>query len=390
MSSTLPNRPTDVGKLDVIRRANSNQPEMRKALPARSWSDLLSWGAPTFIFQGRHTMNHTTKRAFSALVAGSLLFAACSKDSPATTEAGTTEAVAETTAATASETTGPTATETTTAAATPTEASAPVTEAAAGGNEAAAGGAAATCAAGKTIAADKLTIGTGEPAFPPYVIDNKPESGQGFEAAVAQAVAKQLGFDAAKTTWVRTPFDAVIAPGAKDFDFNLQQFTITDERKNAVDFSDGYYTAPQAVFGLANSKAANAKSVADLKGLKIGVATGTTSLKYLEETIKPTQEPLVYNDNAAAKVALESNQIDAVISDLPTALFITGVEIEGSKVFGQIAGTGTDQFGLLLAKGSKLTECVNLALGEMKSSGELDTITAKWMSEFTSAPIIAA
>jgi polar amino acid transport system substrate-binding protein len=327
------------------------------------------------------------KRVLSAVVAGSLLFAACSKDSAATTEAGTTEAgtteavTAETSAAAASEMT---------AAVTPTEAVTPTTEAAAGGNEAAAGGAAATCAAGKTIAADQLTIGTGEPAFPPYVIDNKPESGQGFEAAVAQAVAKQLGFDAAKTTWIRTTFDSVIAPGAKDFDFNLQQFTITDERKNAVDFSEGYYTAPQAIFGLAGSGAAGAKSVADLKGLKIGVATGTTSLKYLEETIKPTSEPLVYNDNAAAKVALESKQIDAIISDLPTALYITGVEIEGSKVFGQIAGTGTDQFGLLLAKGSKLTECVNLALGEMKSNGELDAITTKWMSEFTSAPIIAA
>jgi polar amino acid transport system substrate-binding protein len=325
------------------------------------------------------------KRVFSTVLAASLLFGACSKDSKdssGTSEAATTEAATtETTAAPG---------ETTTAAATPTEAGAPMTEAATGGNEAAAGGAAATCAAGKTIATDKLTIGTGEPAFPPYVIDNKPESGQGFEAAVAQAVAKQLGFDAAKTTWIRTPFDSVIAPGAKDFDFNLQQFTITDERKNAVDFSEGYYTAPQAIFGLEGSKAASAKSVADLKGLKIGVATGTTSLKYLEDTIKPTSEPLVYNDNAAAKVALESKQIDAVISDLPTALYITGVEIQGSKVFGQIAGTGTDQFGLLLAKGSKLTECVNLALGEMKSNGELEAITKKWMSEFTSAPIIAA
>ncbi len=324
------------------------------------------------------------KRVLSAVVVGSLLFAACSKDSP-TTEAATAEttvAAEETTAATEA------AAPATEAGAPATEA--PVTEAAAAGSEAAAGSAAATCAVGKTITTDKLTIGTGEPAFPPYVIDNKPESGEGFEAAVAQAVAKQLGFDTAKTTWVRTPFDSVIAPGAKDFDFNLQQFTITDERKNAVDFSEGYYTAPQAVFGLAASKAATAKSVADLKGLKIGVATGTTSLKYLEETIKPTQEPLVYNDNAAAKVALESNQIDAVISDLPTALYITGVEIEGSKVFGQIAGTGTDQFGLLLAKGSPLTECVNLALSEIKSNGELDAITTKWMSEFTSAPIIAA
>jgi polar amino acid transport system substrate-binding protein len=340
------------------------------------------------------------KRLITVALASSLLFAACSKDSDATDTGATAEttvaSATETTVAGATETTVAGATETTVAGATEATATeapateAPATEAAAGGNEAAAGGAAANCAEGKTVTAGKMTIGTGEPAFPPYVIDNKPESGEGFEAAVGQAVAKQLGFDATKTTWIRTAFDSVIAPGPKDFDFNLQQFTITEERKAAVDFSDGYYTAPQAVFGLAASKAASAKSVADLKGLKIGVAVGTTSLKYVEETIKPTSAPLVYNDNAAAKVALESNQIDAVVSDLPTALFITGVEIEGSKVFGQIAGTGTDQFGLLLAKGSPLTECVNLALAELKTSGELETITNKWMSEYTSAPVIAA
>jgi polar amino acid transport system substrate-binding protein len=325
------------------------------------------------------------KRFATVALVGSLLFAACSKDSDsADTGAAETTVAVEATATEAG------ATEAAATEAGATEA--PVTEATA--TEAAAGSgaasAAANCAEGKTLTAGKITIGTGEPAFPPYVIDNKPESGEGFEAAVGQAVAKQLGFDTTATTWVRTAFDAVIAPGAKDFDFNLQQFTITEERKAAVDFSEGYYTAPQAVFGLAASKAATAKSVADLQGLKIGVAVGTTSLKYVEETIKPTSPPLVYNDNAAAKVALESNQIDAVVSDLPTALFITGVEIEGSKVFGQIAGTGTDQFGLLLAKGSPLTECVNLALAELKTSGELEAITTKWMSEYTSAPIIAA
>jgi polar amino acid transport system substrate-binding protein len=257
--------------------------------------------------------------------------------------------------------------------------------------EAAGEGSAADCASGKTIDADVLTIATGDPAFPPYVInDATPEDGQGFEAAVAMAVARELGFEGDAVKWVRTPFDAAIAPGPKNFDFNLQQYGITPEREEVVDFSEGYYTAPQAIFGLADSPAASAKTISDLKSLKIGVAAGTTSVTYVEETIQPDQDPLIFNDNAAAKTALESDQIDAVVSDLPTAIYITTVEIEGTKVFGQIEGSGTDEWGLLLAKDSELTDCVNLALEALKGSGELDQITTTWMSDYTDAPVIAA
>jgi polar amino acid transport system substrate-binding protein len=257
--------------------------------------------------------------------------------------------------------------------------------------EAAGEGSAADCASGKTIDADVLTIATGDPAFPPYVInDATPEDGQGFEAAVAMAVARELGFEGDAVKWVRTPFDAAIAPGPKNFDFNLQQYGITPERAEVVDLSEGYYTAPQAIFGLADSPAASAKTISDLKSLKIGVAAGTTSVTYVEETIQPDQDPLIFNDNAAAKTALESDQIDAVVSDLPTAIYITTVEIEGTKVFGQIEGSGTDEWGLLLAKDSELTECVNLALEALKGSGELDQITTTWMSDYTDAPVIAA
>jgi polar amino acid transport system substrate-binding protein len=253
-----------------------------------------------------------------------------------------------------------------------------------------AGGSAADCAAGNTIEPDVLTIATGDPAFPPYVInDATPEDGQGFEAAVAMAVARELGFEGAAVTWVRTAFDAAVAPGPKDFDFNLQQYTITPERAEVVDFSQGYYTAPQAIFGLADSPAASASTIADLKPLKIGVAAGTTSVDYVENVIQPDSDPLIFNDNAAAKTALESNQIDAVVSDLPTALFITAVEIEGTTVFGQIEGSGTDEFGLLLAKDSPLTECVDIALQTLKDSGELDQITTTWMSDYTEAPMIS-
>lgn len=313
------------------------------------------------------------KRLATATIAAALVLAACgSDDESASTTAAPTTAAPETTAAP------------TTAA--PDTTAAPETTDDPGSPETA-----SECAAGATIDSDTLTIATGEPAFPPYVInDATPEDGQGFEAAVAMAVARELGYQPEEVTWVRTAFDAAIAPGPKDFDFNLQQYTITDERKEVVDFSDGYYTAAQAVFGLADSPAASATSVADLKGLVIGVAAGTTSVSYVEDVIQPDAEVQVFNDNAAAKAALESKQVDAIVSDLPTALYITAVEIEGTKVFGQIEGSGTDQFGLLLAKDSKLTPCVNIALATLKETGELDTITTTWMSEYTEAPVIAA
>jgi len=301
----------------------------------------------------------TTRFVLAAVIAGTMVLAACGDD----TEESTTEE---------------------------TEATEPAAETPADTTAAAAADPAA-CAAGNTITDGVLTVATGEPAFPPYVInDATPEDGQGLEAAVAMAVAKELGFEGAAVTWVRTPFETVIAPGPKDFDFNLQQYTITAERAEVVDFSDGYYSAAQAVFGLADSSAAAATSVSELKDLNIGVAAGTTSIAYVEDVIQPTNTVQVFNDNAAAKVALESNQIDAIVSDLPTALYVTAVEIEGTKVFGQIEGSGTDQFGLLLAKDSPLTECVNLALANLEASGELAGITTTWMSEYTEAPLISA
>ena len=333
-------------------------------------------------------MRNSTKRIASFALASviGLTLVSCSSDSAdTTTETAATEtAAAETTAAvetSASDTEAPAADTTATESVAAADTSAAI----------AAAPVAAECASGKTISGDKLTIATGEPAFPPYVINDKtPEDGEGLEAAVAMAVARELGFTPDKVSWVRTPFDAAIAPGPKDFDFNLQQYTITDERKQVVDFSDGYYTAAQAVFGLADSSAASAKTISELQKLKIGVAAGTTSVTYVEETIKPTTAAQIFNDNAAAKLALESKQVDAIVGDLPTALYVTNVEIPGTKVFGQIEGSGTDQFGLLLSKGNPLTECVNQALAAITSSGELTQIQTKWMSEFTSAPMIKA
>ena len=257
---------------------------------------------------------------------------------------------------------------------------------------AAAGTSGNECTTGKTLAEGKLTIGTGNPAFSPWVENDAPESAEGFEAAVAYAVATQLGFSTENVSWVRTSFDEAIQPGAKNFDFNLQQYSITDERKQTVSFSDPYYTTNQAIVGYADSAAASATTVAELQGLKFGVQSGTTSLEFLNTVVMPTNEPYVYDDNAAAKAALEAKQIDAIVVDLPTAFYISAVEIEGTKVIGQFpAGEGTvaDQFGLVFDLDSPLVECVNVALAALKDSGELAAIEQTWLSDKTSAPVIS-
>jgi len=257
---------------------------------------------------------------------------------------------------------------------------------------AAAGGSGNECTTGKTLAEGTLTIGTGNPAFSPWVENDAPESGEGFEAAVAYAVATAMGFDNANVAWVRTSFDEAVQPGAKNFDFNLQQYSITEERKQTVSFSDPYYSTNQAIVGYADSAAVGATTVEALKELKFGVQSGTTSLQFLLDNIAPTTEPYVYDDNAAAKAALEAKQIDAIVVDLPTALYISAVEIEGSTVIGQFPasdGMAPDQFGLVFDLDNPLVDCVNVALQSIKDSGELATIEQTWLSENISAPVIS-
>ena len=257
---------------------------------------------------------------------------------------------------------------------------------------AAADGSGNECTTGKTLAEGTLTIGTGNPAFSPWVENDAPESGEGFEAAVAYAVATAMGFDNANVAWVRTSFDEAVQPGAKNFDFNLQQYSITEERKQTVSFSDPYYSTNQAIVGYADSAAVGATTVEALKELKFGVQSGTTSLQFLVDNIAPTTEPYVYDDNAAAKAALEAKQIDAIVVDLPTALYISAVEIEGSTVIGQFPasdGMAPDQFGLVFDLDNPLVDCVNVALQSIKDSGELATIEQTWLSENISAPVIS-
>ena len=239
-----------------------------------------------------------------------------------------------------------------------------------------------------TITEGVLTIATGEPAFPPYVVDNDPTNKQGFEAAVAYAVAAELGYTDDQVTWVRTTFDEAIQPGPKTFDFNLQQYSITEERKANITFSAPYYTSNQAIVALAGSAAEGATSIADLADVKFGVQAGTTSLQFVNDVITPNEEPFIYDDNVGAKAALEANQIDAIVLDLPTAFYVSAVEIEGSSVIGQFpasAGGTTDEFGLVFEKDNPLAGCVDAAIAALTESGELAAITEQWMSAETGA-----
>ena len=242
-----------------------------------------------------------------------------------------------------------------------------------------------------TIESGKLTIATGTPAFEPWVVGDAPESGEGFEAAIAYAVAGELGYTNENIVWVRTGFDEAIQPGAKNFDFNLQQYSITEERKATVSFSDPYYSTNQAVVGFTDSPVASATKLSELKELKFGAQSGTTSLDFIVNVIKPTNEPFIYDDNAGAKAALEAKQIDAIVVDLPTAFYISAVEIEGSKVIGQFPlsdAVAADNFGLLFDKDNKLVDCVNTALGALKESGKLAEIEKTWLADKTNAPVI--
>jgi len=246
------------------------------------------------------------------------------------------------------------------------------------------------CAAGKTLTDGTLTIATGNPAYYPWVMDDAPESGQGFEAAVAYAVAAEMGFAAENVTWVRSSFDEAIQPGVKNFDLNMQQYSIMPERDLVVDFSDPYYTAPMAV--LVGAGAVDTAPTLDaLRELQWGAVGTTTAVPKLTAVIQPSNDPLLYGDNADVNAAMSANQIDAALFDLPTALFLSAVMIEGSKVLGQFAPDLTDnpdQFGMLMEEGSPLKACVDEALAALTASGELAAIEATWLQDTTGVPLI--
>ncbi|TYL55359.1 amino acid ABC transporter substrate-binding protein [Nocardioides sp. BGMRC 2183] len=235
-----------------------------------------------------------------------------------------------------------------------------------------------------------LTVGTDTPAYEPWFVDNDPTNGEGFESAVAYAIADELGFGADQVEWVTVGFNSLFKPGDTEFDFDINQISITEERAKVVDFSDGYYSAAQAVIALEGSPAAEATSLDDLKELKLGAQTGTTSLTAIRDGIQPTQEPAVFDDTNVAKQAMENGQVDAILADLPTAFYISAVEIEGSTLVGQFQydGAEAEEFGLLFEKGSELVPCVNQALAALEEDGTLAEIEQEWLADVVDVPAL--
>ncbi len=236
----------------------------------------------------------------------------------------------------------------------------------------------------------KLTIATDDPAYEPWFSDNTPSNGKGFEGAVAAEIADELGFDAADVVWVKVPFNTSYQPGKKNFDFDINQISITAERQKAVDFSTPYYEAAQAIITLKDSDYADASSLADFKDAKLGAQIGTTSLKAIKDQIKPAEKALVYDDTTKAAAALQNKQVDGIVADLPTAFYLTAAEIDGSVIAGQFQFSAgePEKFGLLLAKGSKLTPCVNQAIASLEKDGTLADLAQEWLAESASAPVL--
>jgi polar amino acid transport system substrate-binding protein len=238
------------------------------------------------------------------------------------------------------------------------------------------------------IHAGQLTIATNSPAYPPWFKGNEPSNGKGFEGAVAYAVAHQMGFTDDQVKWVVEPFGKSFAPGDKDFDFDINQISILPARAKVVDFSEGYFEVTQGVVAL-KASGLQLGSLDDLRQARLGAEQGTTSL-LAAEAIDPSTQVAVFPDTNAAKQALQNGQIDAVVADLDTALYISAVEIPGSEVVGQFATTGgePEQFGLLLQKGSALVDCVDQALDVLHSNGTLQRFEARWLAKSADIPVL--
>jgi len=239
---------------------------------------------------------------------------------------------------------------------------------------------------GQLYAKGQLTVATDKPVYPPWFINNKPTNGQGYESAVAYAVAAQLGFSKSQVTWAYEPFNSSYAPGPKKFDFDINEISYSAQRAQAVTFSDSYYDVQQALVALKNSPIVAKHSPADLKTYVFGDQVGTTSLLFINSQIQPSQTPKVFETLNDVKQALQTKRIAALVTDTPTAEFIT-TEIPGSTVVAQFPSTG-EHYGLLFAKGNPLVSCVNKALATLKSNGTLAKLTAQYLKDFTSIPTI--
>ncbi len=232
-----------------------------------------------------------------------------------------------------------------------------------------------------------LTVGTDKPAYPPWFAGNNPASGKGYESAVTYAVAAQLGFKAAQVHWAYVPFNTSYAPGPKKFDFDINEISYTPQRAQAVSFSDSYYDVQQALVALRNTPIVSKHSPADLKGYVFGDQVGTTSLAFINSQIQPAQQPKVFNTLNDVKQALQSHQIAALVTDTPTAQYISSSEIPGSVMVGQFPSTG-EHYGLVFSKGNPLVTCVNKALATLKANGTLASLQKKYLQIYLNVPTI--
>ena len=228
----------------------------------------------------------------------------------------------------------------------------------------------------------ELTVATDKPAYPPWFKGN-PKNYSGYEGDVASEIAERMDLP---IKWTVEPFNKSYAPGVKDFDFDINEITITPEREKVVDFSNGYFDNAQGVLVMKDGPAAGAKSISDLKDLTIGAQVGTTGLDFVNETIRPTTDPKVYDSTNDAKSALESGQIDVFVTDLVTTVYLRDVEIDGSTVIGKYPRN--EQFGMLFEEGNPLVGCVNEVLGEMKSDGTLEELQKKHLQQYLDVPTL--
>ncbi len=244
------------------------------------------------------------------------------------------------------------------------------------------------CAHPQTVKPGVLTIATDSPAYDPWFSGDDPTNGKGFESAVAYAVAKDMGFNRAAVAWTKEPFNSSYQPGPKTFDFDINQISINARRAQAVTFSTGYYSAAQAIITLTDSPYSHASSLADFADATLAAQVGTTSLDAITETINPTKQPQVFDDTNVAKNALQNGQVDGIVVDLPTAFYITAVEIPKSTIVGQFQPqTGqTEQFGLLFEKDNPLVTCANQAIATLKADGTLASIEKQWLSQVVDVP----
>lgn len=250
---------------------------------------------------------------------------------------------------------------------------------------------AAECAVGQLPlkTAGQLTIATDDPAFEPWFSDNDPSNGKGFESAVAYAIAEELGFEKDQVTWTKVPFNTSYQPGTKAFDFDINQISITEQRRQAVDFSKPYYSAAQAIIVKEGSKFADATSLADFKTASLGAQIGTTSLKSIE-SLETQDAPLVYDDTTKAALALENGQVDGIVADLPSAFYLVAAELEGATIAGQFdySGGETEEFGLLFQQGSELVTCVDKAITTLTDDGTLADLEQEWLSASQDVPVL--